>query len=146
MGPVGHELVLDQDGHLGVEGWEHLRGSLHDGDVDALAHQVLGHLQADEASPDNHGRFGCDADVAGQAGGVLHGAQCAGAVIAGDGRAHGSGAHAQHELVVGNDVLVPAKHRACRDRTRRPVDGGDLVVDPDVEAEPGKELLGRLQG
>ena len=29
---------------------------------------------------------------------------------------------------------------------RRPVYGDHLVIDPDVEAEPGKELLGRLQG
>ena len=119
---------------------------LHDGDVDALAHQVLGHLQADEAGPDDHGGLGRHADVRGQAGRVFDGAQGAGAVITGDGRAHRGGAHAQHQLVVGHDLSSPLERGAGRDRVRRPVDGDHLVVDPDVEAEPGKELLGRLQG
>jgi hypothetical protein len=35
------------------------------------AHQVLGHLQADEARPDDHGRLGRHTNVGGQAGRVL---------------------------------------------------------------------------
>ena len=144
--PWATSSSLHQDGQLGVERGQHLGGGLDDGDVDALAHQVLGHLQADEAGPDDDGRLGGDADVGGQAGGVLDGAQRAGALIARDGRPHRGGAHAQHQLVVGQDLLLARQRRAGRDRVRRPVDGDDLVVDPHVEAEPGKELLGRLQG
>ena len=72
--PWAIELVLHQDGQLGVQRRQHLRRGLDHRHVDALSNQVLRHLQADETRPDDDGARRRRLQVLGQAGGVLDGA------------------------------------------------------------------------
>jgi hypothetical protein len=51
---VRRQLVGHQDGHLEIKGGQHLASGLDDGHREALAHQVLGHLQPDEPGADHH--------------------------------------------------------------------------------------------
>ena len=61
--PVGDQLVLDEDGELGIERRQHLRRRLDDRDVDALPDEVLGHLESDEPGADHDRSRGRDVDV-----------------------------------------------------------------------------------
>ncbi len=145
MDAVGNELVAHENRKLRIERWEDLRGGLDDRDVYSLCDEVLGHLEADEPSPDHDGRRRCDVDVGGEPCRVLNGPKRAGPVVSGDGRAYRSGAHAEHELVVGDGLFLAGERRPRRDGVSRTVDGDDLVMDPDIEPEPVEELLGGLE-
>ena len=81
-------------------------------------------------------------DVGGEAGGVFDRAQRADSVVAEDGRAHGSGTHAENELVVGDICFFPGERRLGRHCVRHPVDRDDLVVDPNVESKPSNSCSG----
>jgi hypothetical protein len=106
MDAVSNELVAHENRKLRVEGREHLRGRLDDRDVYALTDEVLRHLESDEPGPYHDGGCRCDVDVGGKPRGILHCPQRAGPFVTGDGRSHGSGAHAEDELVVGDRALL----------------------------------------
>ncbi len=144
--PVGHELVLDQDRQLGVERRHDLGRGLHDRDVEALVHEVLGHLEADEPGADHHGGLRRRVHVGGEAGGVLDGPQRADPVVPGDGRAHRRRTHREHELVVGHDALLPRVGGAHGDLVGLRVDGDHLGRHVDVEPEAVEQRLGGLEG
>src|SRR5450759_2435231 len=94
---VSDQLVAHEDGELRVEWREDLRSRFDDGDVDALADEVLCHLEPDEPGPDDDRGSWCDADVGGEAGGVFDGPEGADPVVSGDGRADRGGPHAEHQ-------------------------------------------------
>ncbi len=142
---VRHELVLHENRQLGVERCQHLRGRLDDGHVDALTNEVLGHLETDEPRPDHHRGHRSHVDVRGEPGRVLHGAQRADSLVAGNRGPYRGGPHAEHELVVGDVALLARNGRAGGDLVGGAVDGHHLLMDPHVEAEAVEELLGRLQ-
>ena len=122
-----------------------MRGRLHDRDVDALADEILGHLKPDEPRPD-HDR-GCrrDVDVGGEASGIFDSAQRADPVVSGNRRAYRSRPHALHQLVVADSTVLARQHRTSPNRVRRPIDRDHFFIDPDIEAEPIKELLRGLE-
>ena len=146
MHPVGDQLVLDEDGELGIERRQHLRRRLDDRDVDALPDEVLGHLEPDEPGADHDGSRGRDVDIGHETRRVFDGPERAAPLVAGDRRAHGGGAHAEHELVVADARLRARDRRSCGDRVCDAVDRDDLVVDPRIETEAVEQLLGRLEG
>src|ERR1017187_502807 len=108
---VSNELVAHENRRLRVERGEHLRGGLNDRDVYPLTDEVLSHLESDEPSPYHDGRRRCDADVGGEPCCIFNGPKGAGAVVSRDGRAHRSGAHAEHELVVGDGIFLARDRR-----------------------------------
>ncbi len=142
---VSDELVGDKNGKLRIERRQHLRSGLDDRDIDALPHEVLGHLEPDEPGTDHDRGRGCDVDVRREAGCVFDRPQGANPVIAGNRRAHRCCAHAEHELVVADTGLRTRDRRTCRDGVPDAVDGDDLVVHSDVEPEAVEQLLRRLE-
>ena len=143
---VGDELVGDEDRELGIERRQHLRSCLHEADVEALLDEVLGHLEADEPGTDHDRGRGRVADVRREPGRVLDGPERPDPVVAGDRGPHGCGAHAEHELVVGDERLGTGERRACGDGVGAAVDGDDFVVHPDIEPEAVEQLLRGLEG
>ena len=142
---VRDELVGDEDRELRVDRRQHLRRRFDHRHVDALADEVLGHLEPDEAGADHDRGRGLHVDVDGDARGVLDGAQRAHAVVTRKRRPHGRRARAQHELVVFDDGLRAGARRTGGDGVRVTVDRDDFLVHAGVEPEPVEELLGRLE-
>jgi hypothetical protein len=143
---VCNEFVTYQNGKLRIERREHLGGRFDDRHVNPLGDEVLGHLQPDEPGADDNRRCWSDFDIRSQPGCIFNGPKCADPGVAGDGWPHRSGAHTEHQLVVGNDPLVAGGRRTSRDAMCFPVDGYHFVVDPDIESESVKKLFGSLQG
>lgn len=150
---VRDELVLDPDGHLGVERGEDLVGELDEGDVQPAVDEVLRDLDPDESTTDDDrvtgvvpagGRDGPGrVDAGGEAIDVGDVAQDEHAVGAGDGRDDGSGAGTEHQLVVG--LGVRAVRAVDGDRAGGGVDVGHPAADADVQAEPGVQRGRGLQ-
>ena len=141
---VGGQFVTDEYRQLGIERRQYLGSGFDDPGVQPLRDQVLGHFESDETRADHHGRLRGHIDLGGDGCGILHGAEGPGPVIAGDRGPHRGRSHAEDQLVVRHDGLLPADGGACRHHVCDPVDRHDLVVDPDVETESVEELLRRL--
>jgi len=121
---------------------------LDEGDRDAAAGELLGHLQADEAGADDDGarrvaRVGPGADRLGVAQ-VPHGEDARG-VHAGDRRHDAARAGGQDEGVVGVGELRAVGQVAHRHGAGGMVDGEDLVPGTDLDAVPLREP-GRVAG
>ena len=56
--PLGPEVLLNLGGQLVVDDVHHLLEGLDDGDLQAPLLEILRHLQADEATTDDHGPAG----------------------------------------------------------------------------------------
>ena len=143
---VGHQLGLHQHGELGVERGEHLGGGLDHGHGDAGVAKVLRRLQADEPGPDDHG---------GARGGRRRRRPGVGRPrrFAATGPARSRGWAAGPETAPGLSTSlsksradsVPSDGGPHGEPVAAGVDGHDLAVDPDVEAEPLVELRGGLE-
>mmetsp|Transcript_31359 Transcript_31359/g.69800 ORF Transcript_31359/g.69800 Transcript_31359/m.69800 type:complete len:292 (-) Transcript_31359:387-1262(-) len=98
------QVVVQGLHHLGVKGGHHLGQHLHQTGLDAQVHQVLHHLQTNEAAPYHHGSLdivlldpGLDCTRVRDG---LH-AEDAGQVKAGQRGPDGRGPWGQHKLVIG---------------------------------------------
>ncbi len=143
------QVGVDLPGHVPVQGQQHLVIQLDHGGVDPGVDQVLRHLQADEAAPHHHGGAGAlPLQEGANAEGVLHRPQGEDAlqVDAGQGRTDGPGPGGEDQLVIGLSVLAAVAQPPDGDGVLLRLDGQDLVLDPDVDAEPGLEALRGLEG
>ena len=134
--PLGDQLVLHEDGHLGIQWRQHLRRSFDHRHAYALGNQVFRHLQADETGTYDHCVHWRRFQVFRQVDSVLHGAQSPHSLVPRDGRAHRCRPHAQDQLVEAENALLTGQRGPGRYGMRGPVDGNDLHLQPDVEAEP----------
>ena len=141
---VGADAVVHRGDHLRVQGGHHLVGRLHEGDLHAEVHEVLGDLDPDEAAADDHG--GAGAEGGGDQGiGVLDVTQRQGALDAGDRRAHRVGTGGQHQGVVGQLEQLVDDEVAHHEHPAVAVDAYGLGVHTHVEAEATVQGRGRLQ-
>jgi hypothetical protein len=95
--------MIGQEGsHLGIQGRHHLRLQLHQRHLQTATHQVLRHLQADEAAADHRGA-GRARECLADAPGVGDGAYDvdAGQVDSGKRRADGPRTRREQQRVVG---------------------------------------------
>ena len=137
--------MCDSLRELGIKGWEHLGGGLHDRHVDPLGDEVLCHLETDEPSPDDDRGLGGDVDVEVKPLRVLDRTEGSDPVVARDGWTNGRCTHGENELFV-LDLGDHVRGRGADGHdVPLPVDRHHLGVDPDVESEPVEEQLGRLQ-
>ena len=147
--PVGAHLLVDEGGHVGVEGAHEVARPLHDGHVQPQLAQVLGHFQADEPAAAHHGRArALRIDEVLHREGVLDGAQGEKPVEprAGKLRLGGSRAGREDELVVGLLEHLAGIQVAHGHHMALCVDGLHLVAGAHIHVEAGAEALRSLQG
>jgi len=142
---VAGEGLGDPEAHIRIEGGHHLGQAFDEGDRDAAAGELLGHLQADEAGADDDGaprgaRLGPGADRLGVA--QVPDGEDARGVHAGYRRDDAARAGGQDQGVVAVGELGAVGQVADRERAGGVVDGEDLVTGADVDAVPRGEPSG----
>ena len=143
---LGHEMAGHGRRHRVVERSHHLVAHLDERHRRTGMDEVFGHLQADEAAPDDHGAAHVVARKMGfDAAGVGHVAQREDAlrVDALQGRAHGFGSGRKEEAVVSLAVR-PAVGRPHAERVGRRVKPDHFVTHTHVDAIAAAERFGRL--
>ena len=140
------ELAADVVGHLSVKDVGHqLVGHVHHSDVQALGHEVLGDLQADEAAAHHHGVAAVVVvHVSTQTDGVVggtHGIHTL-PVHALHGGHKGLSAHGHHQLVIADGVGLTAGHVAHGHGLGVGVHGGGLHTGDHVHAGQALVLCG----
>ena len=142
--PLAPEIGVDLRRHVGVQGRQHLRAPLEQGGVHPRVHQVLRHLQADEAAAHHHGPpDGMLVQVGPDAQGVLHRAQGehTGVVLAGQVGPHGPRPGREEQLVIVEGVGAPILQAADGDGMLLRVKLHRLLPHPHVNSEAVSEAL-----
>ena len=136
--PVAGQLVVHDSGELGVQRGEHLVSQLDQGDLEASAPQVLGHLDPDEASPYHDRALGAPVvDGSEDRFDVPDRPQSERTFDTWQVRHDRGRARGKDQPVPCKLVALPGRALDDRDRLVRAVDLQHLGVDSDVQRETG---------